>query len=180
MIVIIFKLIIISVLLLLALASDLSTYKIKNSITYSFMFAGLTVNLAMGGFDGLIFSLKGIIMPAVCLAILYAVRIIGAGDIKLLSAVGAVMGAAFVSYATICSFICGGFIASGLILARQNGVKRFKYLLLYMKSCFLTMELLKYTGFEDIQGAGEFHFSIAIASGTLAVIVFRGFELVVL
>jgi prepilin peptidase CpaA len=167
------------VLLLLALASDLRTYKIKNSITYSFMLVGLTVNLAMGGFEGLIFSLKGIILPALCLIILYAVRVIGAGDIKLLSAVGAVMGAAFVSYATISSFICGGIIASGLILARQNGVKRFKYFLLYIRSCFLTMELLKYTGFEDIQEVGEFHFSIAIASGTVAVMVFRGFELLV-
>jgi prepilin peptidase CpaA len=137
------------------------------------MLAGLLVNLAMGGFEGLIFSLKGIILPAVCLMTLYSVKMIGAGDIKLLSAVGAVMGAAFVSYATICSFISGGFIASGLILARRNGLERFKYLLLYIKSCILTMEPLQYTGFEDMQGAGKFHFSIAIASGTAAVTVFK-------
>ncbi|MDD4503922.1 MAG: A24 family peptidase [Clostridiaceae bacterium] len=168
---------IISVLLLLALVSDLRTYKVKNSITYSFMIVGLTANLVREGLEGLMFSLQGIILPAACLMILYVMRVVGAGDIKLLSAVGAVMGAGFVLYATVCSFICGGFIASGIILARHNGAGRFKYLIQYVKSCFLTLQLLQYTDFKDIRESGRFHFSIAIASGTVAVIIVRGFGL---
>lgn len=171
LIAIIFKVSIISVLLLFALISDLRTYKIKNSITYSFMLVGLTVNLARGGLEGLMFSLQGIILPVACLFILYVMKVVGAGDVKLLSSVGAVMGAGFALYATICSFICGGFIASGIILTRHNGAERFKYLIKYVKSCFLTMELLQYTDFKDIRGSGKFHFSIAIASGTAAVII---------
>lgn len=174
MIEIVFKLIIISALLLLALASDLKTYGIKNSITYGFMLIGLTVNLAMEGIGGLVFSLQGIILPAACLFALYIIKIIGAGDVKLLCAVGAVMGAAFTLYATICSFICGGFIAWGLILARNNASERFNHLILYLKSCFLTMEILQYTDFEDSQGGGNFHFSIAIASGTAAATILWG------
>jgi prepilin peptidase CpaA len=139
------------------------------------MLVGLTANLAMEGFEGLMFSLMGIVLPAACLIVLYVTRIIGAGDIKLLSAVGAVMGAAFALNVTISSFICGGFIASGLILTTHNGVARFKYLLQYMKSCYLTMKLLQYADFEDRKEAGRFHFSIAIASGVVAVILFKGF-----
>lgn len=168
--------VIVSVLLLLALASDLKTYKIKNSITYSFMLAGLTVNFVGGGAGGLVFSLQGMILPAAVLFVLYVMKVLGAGDIKLLSAVGAVMGAGFVMHATACSFICGGIIALGLILARQNGAERFKYVLLYVKSCFLTMNLLQYEDLEDRQRSGKFHFSIAIASGTAAAFIVHGFR----
>lgn len=179
LIAIVFKLIIISMLLLLALISDLRTYSIKNFITYGFMLLGLTVNLVMEGVSGLAFSLQGIILPAACLFILYIMRILGAGDVKLLCAVGAVMGAAFALYAAVCSFICGGFIASGLMLARKNASERFNHLILYLTSCFLTMEILQYTDFKNRQDGGKFHFSIAIASGTAAVIIinslgFRG------
>ncbi|HYE81881.1 MAG TPA: prepilin peptidase [Clostridia bacterium] len=174
---IVFKLIIISSLLLLSLLSDLKTYKIKNSITFSFMLAGLAVNLAFEGYKGLVFSLQGILLPAVCLIILYAVRVVGAGDIKLLSAVGAVMGSGFALYAAVYSFICGGLIASCIILLRNNWKERFSYLFAYIKSCFLSMELLQYSDFHDIKETGRFHFSVAVASGTVLAIIINGMGL---
>lgn len=167
-------------LLLLALVSDLTTYRIKNSITYSFMLVGLIANVTMEGFKGIMFSLAGIILPAACLMILYIARILGAGDIKLLSAVGAVMGAGFALYASAYAFICGGFIAAVLILIRRNGVERFRYLIEYIKSCLLYGSLLEYADFKERKESGKFHFSIAIASGTAAVIIFRGLGLIIL
>ncbi len=169
------KLVIISALLLLALVSDLRTYRIKNSITYSFMLVGLTANLAMEGPKGVMFSLQGIIMPVAGLIVLYMMRVIGAGDIKLLSAVGAVMGAGFALYAIVYSFICGGVIASLLILIRRNGIERFKYLFSYIKSCVISMELLQYTDLKDKQDRSKFHFSIAVASGTAAAVILGRF-----
>ena len=169
-----FKLMIISVLLLMALVSDLITYKIKNAITYSFMLIGLTANLASEGIYGLVFSLLGIMLPVACLVVLYMIRVIGAGDIKLLSAVGAVMGAGFALDATVSSFICGGFIASGIILSRQNGMERLRHLVTYIQSCILSMELLQYSDFKDRQENGKFHFSFAIVSGTAAVVLIHG------
>lgn len=166
------KLLIISVLLLLALVSDLKTYRIKNSITYGFMLVGLAVNTAMGGFKGMMFSVRGIMLPAACLIILYMIRAIGAGDIKLLSAVGAVMGAGFALYAAAYAFICGGFIALAVILVRRNGAERLRHLLTYIKSCLLTAELLQYTDFTDSRDGGRFHFSIAVASGTAVAFLF--------
>ncbi|HNR04135.1 MAG TPA: A24 family peptidase [Bacillota bacterium] len=174
MIAIVFKLIIVSMLMLLALVSDFRTYSVKNYITYGFMLIGLAVNLAIEGIGGLVFSLQGIIIPAACLFVLYITRIVGAGDIKLLCAVGAVMGAAFALYAAIYSFIFGGFIASGLMLTRENASERFNHLFVYLKSCFLTMDILQYTDLKNRQDGGKFHFSIAIASGTAAAIIMRG------
>lgn len=175
MINIILKLHIVFVLLMLALISDLKTYKVKNLITYGFMLLGLGVNFAQEGFSGLYFSFQGLVLPVLCLIILYAAKVVGAGDIKLLCAIGAVMGARFALYATLFSFIFGGIIAFGVILCRHNGAARFKYLIEYVRSCFLTMKLLQYTDFKGKNEEGRFHFSIAILSGTAAVIVLGRF-----
>jgi prepilin peptidase CpaA len=161
--------------MLLAIVSDLKTYKIKNTITYSFMLAGLLSNFVMEGFKGLVFSLQGIMLPVVCLIVLYMMGIIGAGDVKLLSAVGALMGAGFTSNAIIFSFICGGIIAAFLIVIRRNGIERLKYLLLYIKCSIISMKLVTYADFEDKQNGSKFHFSIAVASGTAAAVLIGGF-----
>ena len=180
MIAIVPKLIILLILLFLALLSDLRTYKIKNSITYAFMFVGLTANATMKGFEGIIFSLNGIMLPAVCLLILYIMKIIGAGDVKLLSAIGAIMGAGFAFHASVFSFLCGGVIASVIMLRRHNGAERFRYLILYIKNCLLSGLLLQYADFKDKQAGGRFHFSIAVAAGTVLVAVARGLDLAIL
>lgn len=174
MIAIAFKQASVLLLLLLALISDIKTCKIKNFITYGFMIAGLAINYKEKGIEGFVLSLQGIILPVVCLLILYIIKVIGAGDIKLFSAVGAVAGGGFVLYAIVFSFICGGFIASGIILARKNGLKRFKNLLLYVKSCLISMRLLQYEDPETAEETGRFRFSIAIASGTAAVLMVFG------
>jgi prepilin peptidase CpaA len=174
LIAIVFRLVIISILLLLALVSDFKTYRIKNSITYGFMLVGIIANTAMEGFRGIMLSFQGIMLPAICLLILYMMKIIGAGDIKLLSAIGAVMGAGFALYASALAFICGGVIASAVLLRRHNGAERFKYLILYLKSCFLSGLLLPYADFADKHNEGRFHFSIAVASGTAVAVIIRG------
>lgn len=165
------KLVIVLAALLLSLISDLRTYKINNVITYGFMAAGLTINLLAEGPKGMMFSMQGIIIPVACLLLLYMMRMLGAGDIKLFSAIGAVMGAGFALYAMAYSFICGGIIASFLILVRRNGVKRFKYLITYLRCCFISMKPLQYTEFERNQDKGSFHFSIAAATGTVAAVL---------
>lgn len=157
-----------STLLLLALISDLREYKIKNSITYSFMIMGLALNMMHGGLKGMFFSARGIVLPVICLIAIYMMRMIGAGDIKLFSAVGAVMGAVFTLHALVYSFLCGGVIAALLILIRLNGVKRLRYLATYIKSCLISMQPLQYADFTDKQDGSKFHFSIAAAFGTAA------------
>lgn len=161
-------------LLLLAMISDLATYKIKNTITYSFMIAGLLSNFAMEDLKGVVFSLQGITLPVVCLIALYMMGIMGAGDVKLFSAVGAVMGAGFTLYVMFYSFICGGIIAAFLILVRRNGIERLKYLILYIKCCIISMKLIPYTDFKDKRDGSKFHFSIAIASGTAVAALIGG------
>lgn len=153
---------------MLAAVCDIKTYKINNLITYTFILLGAATNIMIAGYKGLLFSLWGSVLPVICLMILYLCRMLGAGDIKLFGAVGSIMGAGFTLNAILCSFIAGGIIGLSILLVKRSCKSRLRYLLIYMKGCFLSMSLLPYTSFEDKHSDdGKFHFAIAISAGTL-------------
>lgn len=155
------------ILIVLALISDIKTYKIKNNIVYPFILIGFMTNLYINGLEGVGFSFKGMLAPFLILIVFFALRMLGAGDIKLFSAIGAVMGLEFVLQVIIYSFLTGGTIAFLLIIIRKNGVKRFKYFFQYLKSCFLTLSILPYTDFNDKSDGGKFRFVFAIIGGVV-------------
>ncbi|WP_432663234.1 prepilin peptidase [Wukongibacter baidiensis] len=165
MISIILKYVELALLLILALISDIKTYKIKNNIVYPFILIGLITNMYLEGLDGLVFAIKGMIIPIVILIIFFALRMLGAGDIKLFSAIGAIMGIDFALKAIIYSFLAGGAIALLLIILRRNGVERLKHLFIYLKNCLITFSLLPYTDFNDKSDGGKFRFAFAIVCG---------------
>lgn len=154
-------------LLLLALICDIRTYKINNKIVYSFILLGILTNLYLNGVGGLKESLLGIIIPFALLFILYALRMLGAGDIKLFSAIGAIMGKNFILYTVAYSFIAGGIISFFIILLRKNGKKRLIYFLNYLKVSIFSFSLFPYENFENKKDGGKFRFSYGIVCGTL-------------
>lgn len=153
-------------LIILASVSDFRTYKISNSINYFFILLGTLSNLVFYGLRGLRSSVGGIIVPLIVLLLLYALRMLGAGDIKLFCAIGAIAGVKFVLYSIAFSVISGGIIALAIMLFRKNAVKRFAYFTTYLKSCLLSAAILPYSDFEDKSDGGKMHFSYAVACGT--------------
>ena len=162
---IIIKYIEIIILLILALISDIKTYKIKNNIVFPFVIIGFLTKMYLDGKEGIFFSLKGMAFPIIALIIFFVLRMLGAGDIKLFSAIGAIMGLEFVLYTIIYSFLAGGIIALILIINRKNGIKRFKHFFQYLKSCILTQSILPYTDFDDKSDGGKFRFALAMTCG---------------
>ncbi len=155
------------VLVLLALISDIKTFKIKNIIILPFILIGLITNTVMDGMAGLVLSLQGIFVPILLLGLFFILRMLGAGDIKLFSAIGAITGMESVAYTIIYSFLAGGVIALTIMIMNKNGRKRFAYLLNYFKSCILTLSLLPYTDFQDKSDGAKFRFTYAIACGVI-------------
>lgn len=155
------------ILVALSLISDFKTDKVKNHIVLPFIPLGMLTNFLYDGFDGLIRSAAGAVVPLALLIALFALRMLGAGDIKLFCAIGAISGTQFVLYSIAFSFISGGLIALVLIAYRRNARARLAHMFSYMKTCFLSHSFQPYTSFEDRSDGAKFHFTLAIAIGTV-------------
>lgn len=156
-----------AVLIVLSLISDIKTYKIKNYIILPFILFGIITNCFIYGIRGVSISLWGMAAPVLVLFVFYALRMLGAGDIKLFSAIGALMGVRFVLYSIAFSFIAGGVMALIIISINRDWKKRMLYLFNYLKCCFLANSLLPYTDFGEKNDGGKFHFSFAMACGAI-------------
>ncbi len=130
-----------SLLVSIALYTDLKVFKIKNQLTGSFIVLGLLYHFVQGN---LINSLGGLIFPLILFP-LFALRMMFAGDIKLFCALGAVVCFPNIVGITLLSIVLNGIIAMVLLITRKNGRKRFQYLFDYIKRCFLLKTILQYT-----------------------------------
>lgn len=108
-------------LLLAASACDLQTRRIPNGLTAAGALAGLAGHSYLGGLPGLVWSLEGI-AAALPLLLLYAVRAFGAGDVKLLLAVGALMGPSFLFWTLLGAIFAAGLLALVSVIRRRRFV----------------------------------------------------------
>jgi prepilin peptidase CpaA len=80
------------VVLVIAALIDIRIRKIPNLLTYQTMAVALCYHSLRNGLDGLIFSAGGLILGVVFFILPYLMGGMGAGDAKLMGAVGAVIG----------------------------------------------------------------------------------------
>lgn len=108
-----------ALLLLAASACDLKTRRIPNGLSAAGMLAGLAGHAYGGGLPGGLWALSGI-AAALPLLLLYAARAFGAGDIKLLMAVGALMGPGFLLWTLLGAIFAAGLLALVSVLRRRR------------------------------------------------------------
>ena len=111
-------LIVVGVVTLLAACTDLWKFRVYNLLTLPALMVGLLVSTVLGGWAGLGASLLGAGFGFGILVVFYALGGVGAGDVKLLTAVGAWLGPFWTVHVFIASALAAGVYAVGLILAR--------------------------------------------------------------
>jgi prepilin peptidase CpaA len=104
-------------LLTVACISDLRTRRIPNRLTFSAMVAALLFHVFTGGLGAAAWSLAGCGLGIALFLPMFALRGMGAGDVKLLAAVGAWVGPAQVAFVALAASIAGGVIAVVVALA---------------------------------------------------------------
>ena len=147
--------------------TDYREYRIKNKSVIAFSAFGLLMNLTAGGLSGLLDSFLGLVIPLALLP-LFALGMLGAGDVKALCALGSIAGWRKSVYIAAFSFVAGGVIAVFFMLLRKNALHRMKRFGAYVKQCFYTRSLLSYKEFTDEKSG--FRFSLGIAAGYAAVV----------
>lgn len=96
--------------------ADVRSGKIPNALTYPACVFGLALGLAQGGWGGLGGSAAGLALAFVPFFLLYLGGGLGGGDVKLMAAVGALMGVDFTLTALINAVLCGGLIALLIVI----------------------------------------------------------------
>jgi prepilin peptidase CpaA len=100
-------------ILVVAMVTDIQTRKIYNWLTFPAMAMGLGLSLAFGGGLGLLSSFEGLFVGSLVFLIGFFVGAMGAGDVKLMAAVGTWMGFPFVIASVLYVTAIGGLVALG-------------------------------------------------------------------
>src|SRR5260370_7534780 len=103
----------------LAAIVDVRTRRIPNWLTGSLVLGGLVFNGWRGGIVGVGLAVAGAALGLAILLPFHAVRAIGAGDVKLLAGLGAVLGPQVLVSVAIYGAIAGGLL-SAVLLAREG------------------------------------------------------------
>jgi prepilin peptidase CpaA len=116
-------------LLLPAALMDLSRHRIPNYLTYPALLAGLGWGFASGAWAGLGNHLLGALAAALPLFLMFMGGSLGGGDVKLMAAVGAIVGFPSAINALIASIMVGGLCAALILIwqGRLWGLVRYSW-----------------------------------------------------
>ncbi|SFE96612.1 A24 family peptidase [Alteribacillus iranensis] len=115
--------IVLIILLTISVVTDIKTGKIYNKILFPAAIFGFIYHIATAGWEGLWQSFLGLLLGLGLLFIPYMLGGMGAGDVKLLAAVGALTGPAFVFQTFVFTALIGAVMAAGIILYRRGATK---------------------------------------------------------
>ena len=144
---------------------DLKEDRIPNWLILCGLAVGWSVQLMESQILGIFLFLGGVGVPIVLGAFLYYFRMMGAGDIKLLSMAGAFMGPGRVLLCVAASLLAGGVFAVILLLGRRNLRERMDYFCRYAAEWIRTGKWKPYLTEKD--KSGRIHFTPAVLVGIL-------------
>jgi prepilin peptidase CpaA len=101
-------------------ACDVKSSRVPNCLTLPFLFFAICFQWADKGTGGLILSISGMFAGLGILVVPYMLHGMGAGDVKLMGAVGSVLGARATLGAFCCIAIVGGIYSLATILVRRD------------------------------------------------------------
>jgi len=109
------------VLGMVATREDLKTRRIPNTVTGPALLLGVATHLAFRGPSGALAALAGALLAGALLFPGWLMRLMGAGDVKLMAAFGAWLGSVETSlYAVLASLVAGGIIS--VVVAVRRGI----------------------------------------------------------
>jgi len=154
-------------LLAVSLYTDLRHGRIYNRYTIPAMALGLAIN-ALAGQGAVLSALWGMGVVLVVALTIADLAKIGAGDLKLLMAVGALKGLPFLAVAGLGAGVCGGVLALGLMAYRKRLPDTGTLALV------MYMNLGTKGAWAGMLNAGKLPYTVPITAGCLIALVMRG------
>ena len=151
-------------LLGLALWLDVARRRIPNWLVGAGLLAGLGISILIPDGIGTGSSLLGAVTGFAILLPLYLLRAIGAGDVKLMAAVGAFLGPLPVVGAALLTFVSGGVLSLTVALCSKSMSRVLNNLRLM--GMVALMGRSSGMAIRDVQTTGRLPYALAIAVGT--------------
>ncbi len=146
-----------------AFAMDLRRQKIANLWILTGWVWGLGLQYAAEEWGGVLQFFIGAGIPVLCLFLLFYFRMLGAGDIKLLSVLGGLLGGQAALRLLLLSFFFGGVLSLGLLISSGTLVFRLRYFADYFRTYVKSRERRPYR--QTGERAEHFHFTLPVLLG---------------
>lgn len=176
-----FPIILISTILVIAAVNDLRFQKIPNLLIYPTIIMAMAYHSLTNGLEGFLFSVEGLGVGVGILLLPYLMGGMGAGDAKLLGAVGSIIGPRGVLLAFLFTALVGGLYALVILLVRHQSVKACLLRCARMlKTSDTTAQIVPASGTRN-RKKPKLCYGVAIALGTLFSICFElvGYRLLI-
>ncbi|MDE6889355.1 MAG: A24 family peptidase [Eubacterium sp.] len=143
---------------------DIRTMKISNRLIGFGLCFGYMYNIVQYGWYGSIYFLIRISLPVLVFYLLFLMRALGAGDIKLFSVISSCVGLEHLTKIVVYSFLLGALLSALVLICNRNLYSRLFYLSGYIRTALLTKSITKYDHRSDGK-QNYIHFSVPILVG---------------
>jgi prepilin peptidase CpaA len=161
--------IVVIALVLIAVFSDLRWRKIPNCLTLPAIALGLLLNFLGNSWNGLVFAFLGLLVGLGLMILPYMLGGMGGGDVKLMGALGALVGSYSVFNIFLYTSLVGGVIAIVIALANKNLLDTFKRMWLFLKCMFVFRA--PEAGTKAFKKSIAIPYGIAIGAGTFLYLI---------
>ena len=160
--------------LIAAIFTDMSWHRLPNLLTVSAALVGISLQCWLQGWSGLLNGLAGFFAGLFLFLPFYAGQWMGAGDVKLMAAVGTFLGWPDSLLAVGLSMGAGSLVAFGLLAARGGLTDYLSRYGLMAKCLFFTGSFAYVPPKSGESATLLFPYALAIALGTLATLWWAG------
>ncbi|MEA3321956.1 MAG: prepilin peptidase [Bacillota bacterium] len=152
----------------ISVVTDLRKRKIFNVITLPAILFGLIYNTYQAGLEGLYFSSIGLLIGFFLLFIPFVLGGMGAGDVKLLAAIGAMIGGELVFQSFLYTALIGGIFAMVILLKNNR-------LLFFIKNTFFSVFYKQSMKIDlEVKSKYSIPYGVPIALGVVSLYCFGG------
>lgn len=148
-----------------AVLFDLKEERIPNSIIMTGVLCGGAYQLFLHGMMGITIYLGGVLLPILLFGWFYYFRMIGAGDVKLMCAIGGFLGPSSCFSFIAVSVLFAGLISLGIMVRRHNFSQRLMYFAEFVSKYSTDKQWLPYI--QGVKPEARFCFAVPVLGGVL-------------
>jgi prepilin peptidase CpaA len=153
----------------LATYSDIRWRKIPNCLTLPAIALGFLLNFLGNSWNGLLSAFFGFLVGMGLLMLPYVLGGMGGGDVKLMAALGVLLGSHAILNVFLYTSLVGGGIAIAVAVANKSLIEMFRRMWLFLKCVFLFRA--PSTGALVFKDSQTMPYGVAISVGTVLYLV---------